>query len=407
MANVEEAQDLKRLRQTPPPTVETAVASPLPVPTKAHVNRNANTFDKQEEWKSNLRCVSAGAGCLGAAGVPSLWRRHVTRRRARARGAGVVSITEGLPCLGSCYRAVPVHLGEDMCCTAQHSAARGGRLAAAAQGATRCPPAARLPPPPPPLCRCRGDEGLVSGPAGERPDWWWTGPKPVAGTPGVQPDGTLTSLPMPNLASCTRQQALDYFDNTWCLTEVLFSALQGGWACVHCSFLWLQWSCRCATATAASTAVCAAACRQTADWLGTNLCCPPACQPPPCHQLSLPVSPPCPPHLPAAGEESFYRPPAHNLRHPFIFYYGHVAVFYVNKLRLAGVQAGPLNLQFEQEFEVGVDEVGVGGVLHCAATVVWGAGAEGAPLPAALRRTPTPHASPPPSPIPPSPCPRC
>ena len=23
---------------------------------------------------------------------------------------------------------------------------------------------------------------------------------------------------------------LDYFDNTWCLTEVLFSALQGGWA---------------------------------------------------------------------------------------------------------------------------------------------------------------------------------
>jgi hypothetical protein len=50
----------------------------------------------------------------------------------------------------------------------------------------------------------------------------------MAGTPGVQPDGTITSLPMPNLASCTRQQALDYFDNTWCLTEVLFSALQGG-----------------------------------------------------------------------------------------------------------------------------------------------------------------------------------
>jgi hypothetical protein len=65
------------------------------------------------------------------------------------------------------------------------------------------------------------------------------------------------------------------------------------------------------------------------------------------------------------------------------------------------VQAGPLNLQFEQEFEVGVDEVGVGGVLHCAATVVWGAGAEGAPHRAALRRTPTPHASPPPLPHPP------
>ena len=53
---------------------------------------------------------------------------------------------------------------------------------------------------------CRGDEGLVSGPAGERPDWWWTGPKPVQGTPGVQPDGTITSLPLPNLATCTRQQ---------------------------------------------------------------------------------------------------------------------------------------------------------------------------------------------------------
>ena len=73
-------------------------------------------------------------------------------------------------------------------------------------------------------------------------------------------------------------------------------------------------------------------------------------------------------HTHAAGEESFYRPPAHNLRHPFIFYYGHVAVFYVNKLRLAGVQAGPLHLQYEQEFEVGVDEVGAG---------LWGGGGGG------------------------------
>jgi hypothetical protein len=100
------------------------------------------------------------------------------------------------------------------------------------------------------------------------------------------------------------------------------------------------------------------------------------------HQHLLPTSPrtsASPPALltyglslfpPAAGEESFYRPPAHNLRHPFIFYYGHVAVFYVNKLRLAGLQTGPLNLQFEQEFEVGVDEVGA--VLHCANTVGMG-----------------------------------
>lgn len=81
----------------------------------------------------------------------------------------------------------------------------------------------------------------------------------------------------------TRQQALDYFDNTWCLTEVLFSALQ--------------------------------------------------------------------------GEEAFYRPPYHALRHPFIFYYGHPAALYVNKLRVAGVIDAPMNPYFEQIFETGVDEM--------------------------------------------------
>jgi len=34
-----------------------------------------------------------------------------------------------------------------------------------------------------------------------------------------------------------------------------------------------------------------------------------------------------------------------------------VAVFYVNKLRVAGIQGEPLNPHFEQVFEVGVDEV--------------------------------------------------
>lgn len=56
---------------------------------------------------------------------------------------------------------------------------------------------------------CSGDTSL----AGERPDWWWTGAKPVAGAPGVLPDGTITSLPVPSLANCTRQQVLDYFTN--------------------------------------------------------------------------------------------------------------------------------------------------------------------------------------------------
>ena len=34
-----------------------------------------------------------------------------------------------------------------------------------------------------------------------------------------------------------------------------------------------------------------------------------------------------------AGEEPFYRPPYHELRHPLIFYYGHPAVLYINKVR--------------------------------------------------------------------------
>ena len=61
---------------------------------------------------------------------------------------------------------------------------------------------------------------------GPRPNWWWTGQTPQ-NCPGYQSDGTLTSLPAPNLATCTRQQVLDYFDNTWTLTELLFAGLRG------------------------------------------------------------------------------------------------------------------------------------------------------------------------------------
>lgn len=93
----------------------------------------------------------------------------------------------------------------------------------------RAPSHPELSPPMPrlPARMCSGDTELVSGPNGERPDWWWTGRKPEAGAPGILPDGSLTSLPAPNLASVTRQQALEYFENTWLITEVLFSALQG------------------------------------------------------------------------------------------------------------------------------------------------------------------------------------
>ncbi|KNC48252.1 generic methyltransferase [Thecamonas trahens ATCC 50062] len=56
-------------------------------------------------------------------------------------------------------------------------------------------------------------------------DWWWTGKAPVAGTPGVGPDGLVTSLPLVDYTTASRQELLDYFDNTWLLTEVLFSSL--------------------------------------------------------------------------------------------------------------------------------------------------------------------------------------
>jgi 5-histidylcysteine sulfoxide synthase/putative 4-mercaptohistidine N1-methyltranferase len=119
------------------------------------------------------------------------------------------------------------------------------------------------------------------GPRG--PDWW-TGEAPLAEVcPGVGADGRIDSLPLPNLATCSRRQVLDYFANTWCLTDVLFAALQ--------------------------------------------------------------------------GEAAFLRPPYHQLRHPMVFYYGHTASLYVNKLRVAGLLTAPVNPWFERIFETGVDEM--------------------------------------------------
>lgn len=50
-------------------------------------------------------------------------------------------------------------------------------------------------------------------------------------------------------------------------------------------------------------------------------------------------------------------PPPHGLRHPQIFYYGHTACLYINKLRVSGVLSKPVNAYFESIFEVGVDEM--------------------------------------------------
>lgn len=57
------------------------------------------------------------------------------------------------------------------------------------------------------------------------------------------------------------------------------------------------------------------------------------------------------------SKEAFYIRPYHKLRHPMIFYYGHTAVVYINKLRVAGIITEAVNAEFEQIFEVGVDEM--------------------------------------------------
>ena len=45
------------------------------------------------------------------------------------------------------------------------------------------------------------------------------------------------------------------------------------------------------------------------------------------------------------------------LRHPLIFYYGHTAAFYINKLIIAGIITERINPRFESMFAVGVDEM--------------------------------------------------
>ncbi|MFZ4856612.1 MAG: 5-histidylcysteine sulfoxide synthase [Desulfuromonadaceae bacterium] len=55
-------------------------------------------------------------------------------------------------------------------------------------------------------------------------------------------------------------------------------------------------------------------------------------------------------------EETFYLR-ADRLRHPLIFYFGHTATFYINKLTVAKVIDHRINPRFESMFAVGVDEM--------------------------------------------------
>ena len=57
-----------------------------------------------------------------------------------------------------------------------------------------------------------------------------------------------------------------------------------------------------------------------------------------------------------ARDEAFYLRPE-PLRHPLIFYLGHTAVFYINKLIIAKIIDQRINPKFESMFAVGVDEM--------------------------------------------------
>ncbi len=56
------------------------------------------------------------------------------------------------------------------------------------------------------------------------------------------------------------------------------------------------------------------------------------------------------------NDEAFYQRPE-NLRHPLIFYYGHTATFFINKLMLAKQINERINPDFESLFAIGVDEM--------------------------------------------------
>jgi len=59
---------------------------------------------------------------------------------------------------------------------------------------------------------------------------------------------------------------------------------------------------------------------------------------------------------PLFTDEAFTIQPIHKLRHPMIFYLGHTATFYINKLVVAGMTTR-INPKFEKMFAVGVDEM--------------------------------------------------
>ena len=56
------------------------------------------------------------------------------------------------------------------------------------------------------------------------------------------------------------------------------------------------------------------------------------------------------------SDAAYYQKPI-PLRHPLIFYFGHTATFFINKLVLAGLVEQRINAKFESMFAIGVDEM--------------------------------------------------
>ncbi|MBK7464089.1 MAG: 5-histidylcysteine sulfoxide synthase [Betaproteobacteria bacterium] len=57
-----------------------------------------------------------------------------------------------------------------------------------------------------------------------------------------------------------------------------------------------------------------------------------------------------------ACDEAYFKKPI-ALRHPLIFYFGHTATFFINKLLLVGLVTERINPRFESMFAIGVDEM--------------------------------------------------
>ena len=63
-------------------------------------------------------------------------------------------------------------------------------------------------------------------------------------------------------------------------------------------------------------------------------------------------------------EKDFIYEQPNTLRHPLIFYYGHTATFFVNKLILANILKDRVNEQYESIFAIGVDEMSCDDLNH-------------------------------------------